>query len=91
MKCFACDGTGMCHDEEMRFDCPVCHGTGEYLPTNEEWFCGLSTEEKAQNLASWFRKTIWSMQQNKDVYDLSNDKFWQEWLKQPHTDKEVKK
>lgn len=28
-------------------ECEMCNGTGE-VQTNEEWFCGLSTEEKAE-------------------------------------------
>lgn len=46
--------------------------------TNEEWFCGLSTEEKAK----WFTaKACWIMRMNQ-----SNNpkKLWFEWLKEEH-------
>lgn len=35
--------------------CPICGGTGDTTnnipPTNEQWFCSLSTEEKAKWIA----------------------------------------
>ena len=31
-------------------ECDMCHGSGEVQMTNEEWFCTLSTEEKAEVL-----------------------------------------
>lgn len=46
--------------------------------TNEEWFCSLSTEEKAK----WFTaKAGWIMRMNQ-----SNNpkKLWFEWLKEEH-------
>ena len=51
--------------------------------TNEEWFCQLSTEEKADFLA----------QRDFDKWDNVNSKKeskkqWLVWLKQPHTIKE---
>lgn len=58
MKCKACNGTGKImatiykNDEigfvDKNYECAVCHGTGQIEQTNEEWFCGLSTEEKAK-------------------------------------------
>ena len=62
MKCYKCNGTGY---YDIDNECPVCDGTGEYEPfdadvkldklypteqNNEEWFCSLSTEEKAKFL-----------------------------------------
>lgn len=45
MKCPKCGGSGF--DVVHGFDCVSCDGKGEIEMTNEEWFCGLSTEEKA--------------------------------------------
>lgn len=54
MKCKHCNGTGTtnwCVNGTF-VDCPYCGGTGEIEveQTNEEWFCGLSTEEKAKTI-----------------------------------------
>lgn len=53
MKCKFCGGSGK--DNWMVgtvfLPCPVCNGTGEITQTNEEWFCQLSTEEKAKWIA----------------------------------------
>ena len=56
--------------------CDVCDGTGEVTMTNEEWFCGLSTKEKA--------KRIINIAVNSDC----DYRTIVEWLKQPHTFKE---
>ncbi len=60
MKCKYCEGTGKIKmptfDDEMPIleeDCGKCHGTGEIEVTNEEWFCSLSTEEKAKFLKNF--------------------------------------
>lgn len=47
--------------------------------TNEEWLCGLSTEEKAK-----FMCDIYEMGKNGKEYFMRLDKCV-EWLKQPHT------
>ena len=49
MKCGYCNGTGEhINDANRMTTCEFCGGTGVIKPmTNEEWFCGLSTEEKA--------------------------------------------
>lgn len=51
MKCSKCSGAGYIYNNLVCYaeDCSVCHGKGE-VQTNEEWFCGLSTEEKAKFL-----------------------------------------
>ena len=46
--------------------------------TNEEWFCGLSTEEKAKWLEN---KMTWAAQEQ----GTFTAKGWEMWLKQPHT------
>ena len=49
--------------------------------TNEEWFCQLPTEEKAQWLEE---KMTWAAQEQ----GTFTAKGWEMWLKQPHTEKE---
>ena len=76
--------------------CTFCDGTGEYEPfdadveldkldsepqTNEEWFCQLSTEEKAKWLEN---KMTWAAQEQ----GTFTAKGWEMWLKQPHIEKE---
>ena len=56
MKCKFCDGSGKDYWclNGVPYPCPVCNGTGEIKDeplTNEEWFCSLSTEEKAKWIA----------------------------------------
>ena len=89
MKCPKCGGTGkeywngnvFCN---TGFECDKCNGTGNIEQTNEEWFCRLSTEEKAE----------WLSNRDEFVYDCGQRGFtpkimdkdeWQQWLKQPHT------
>lgn len=45
--------------------------------TNEEWFCELSTEEKAKWLEN---KMTWAAQEQ----GTFTAKGWEMWLKQPH-------
>ena len=47
-------------------------------PTNEEWFCGLSTEEKAKVLR---RKTYGNGEENE-----REEQGWVNWLKAKHED-----
>lgn len=66
--------------------------------TNEEWFCGLSTEEKAKFIF-WqhfdvYGKTLWELMVNASK-GVARDKQAEvmigavvEWLKQPHKDGE---
>lgn len=55
----------------------------EHKLTNEEWFCVLSTEEKARFLACEFTVACddYAYSNNKETW---NEKYWLEWLKQPH-------
>ena len=60
MKCPICHGKGRIQDHKYNEEhdieylvycekkCEYCNGTGEVQMTNEDWFCGLSTEEKAR-------------------------------------------
>ena len=61
--------------------------------TNEQWFCGLSTEEKAKVLYNFFMaRTFCHLCPEEDVcdigyeckYDSGEVKDFVEWLKQPH-------
>ena len=53
-----------------------CKRYDKYEPlTNEEWFCGLSTEEKA-----WFLTKACESR----LEACERISFWMEWLKQPH-------
>ena len=88
MKCPECggyknfvslDGTPF----EVVRPCKRCHGTGEIEVTNEEWFDSLTTEEKAKVLACEFIVACddYAYSNNKETW---NEKYWVEWLKQPH-------
>lgn len=57
--------------------CDVCDGTGEVTMTNEEWFCSLSTEEKAKWLED---KMMWAAQEQ----GTFTSKGWIRWLKEIH-------
>ena len=83
--CPTCGGTGkvvhpmmsMNGDEYTgeweQHECEACNGTGVVEPlTNEEWFNGLATEEKA--------KRIINIAVNSDC----DYRTIVEWLKQPH-------
>lgn len=45
--------------------CPICGGTGDTVnnipPTNEQWFCSLSTEEKAEFSMRVFKNCTWCL------------------------------
>ena len=70
--------TDACGDKVCAFD-GDCEN---YVQNNEEWFCGLSTEEKAKFLRKIYRDGRddyvgeWYEQTEADFV---------EWLKQPHT------
>ena len=73
MKCKVCGGTGVIQGQApgLVSCCPACDGKGFIELTNEEWFCNLSTEEKATFLAK-----------NKMLnFDYQ---MWIEWLKEKH-------
>jgi len=86
MKCPACNGTGLVYNAlgDFEEDCGYCHGKGNVAEphTNEEWFCSLSTEEKADLLA----ELVWwihpSVQGGRKV-ELTKESFLR-WLKEKH-------
>ena len=80
--------------------CPICGGTGDTTnnipPTNEQWFCQLSTEEKARFITRYGirRQVLHSFETVGDSIQKSTDRHLgttdiyepiEEWLKQPHT------
>ena len=94
MKCPKCHGTGK-EDIVTGLNCDRCWGRGEVEVTNEEWFCGLSTEEKAKYIAksmffydSQFGLTmVEALSKSIEYEDGLNDTIEHdviEWLKQPH-------
>lgn len=88
MKCTKCNGYGYIDNlEGDGLKCPICNGTGEYEPfdtdveldklypteqTNEEWFCGLDTEDKAREISDMTAQGYW---EEELVY---------KWLKEKH-------
>ena len=85
MKCPKCGGAGYIYNNLVGYteDCFVCHGTGELL-TNEEWFCQLSTEEKAK----WITEnlSVYADSWVKSDEKLLNPITWEEWLKEKHNE-----
>ena len=72
------------HRKEKEQECN-CNRPYEIELTNEEWFCGLSTEEKAKVFANATYSTaetpltiLWGGKE-------AEQKKWELWLKQPHT------
>ena len=82
MKCPKCGGSGF--DVVHGFDCVSCDGKGEIEVTNEEWFCTLSTEEKAK----FFDKICYSAwgDINSRFRDMADYTDWIAWLKEIHDD-----
>ena len=85
MKCPSCNGEGKLEYPgfaDRYYQCPKCYGKGEIEVTNEEWFCGLSTKEKADLLA----ELVWwihpSVQGGRKV-ELTKESFLR-WLKEKH-------
>ena len=68
MKCPICNGKGYVYNALGSFneDCGHCQGTGKVRVegeplTNEEWFCQLSTEEKAEFSMRVFCNCSWCL------------------------------
>ena len=87
MKCPRCDGSGIAEaiqvsENDCEFiPCEYCEGQGE-VQTNEEWFCALSTEEKAETLSNVIRKA-WIGYVSKEC-NVDSWEFWEKWLKEKH-------
>ena len=70
--CENCSPRNQCTADKNRTGCKY------YQPmTNEEWFCQLPMEEKAQWLEE---KMTWAAQEQ----GTFTAKGWEMWLKQPH-------
>ena len=50
--------------------------------TNEEWFCSLSTEEKAEVIAEKIRHA--QLQYVPTYGTFTNSDWWEKWLKEIH-------
>jgi len=80
MKCSTCRGTGK-SKYGYNQPCTHCDGTGIIEPlTNEEWFCGLSTEGKAKAIVCLAVNAFHKQKKETDV-----DKIKQ-WLQEEHRD-----
>ena len=89
--CRTCNGKGTCrvnylNDRMIDIKCIDCKGTGEYPPllTNEEWFCQLSTEEKAKffhGIVIRAMQATWDGKKPDYPAYLSD---WKMWLKEVH-------
>ena len=86
MKCQLCDGKGeYMHQCGGYRPCEHCNGTGKIVQTNEEWFCGLSTEEKVTALLDLRERIRIKMRgeigsENK----FHKGYYYREWLKEKH-------
>ena len=76
------------------YEIATCSAFQPQDQTNEEWLCGLSTEEKAEWIADKSNEIISWILAEVDEHDgeyIDEDDYWQkksdvvEWLKQPHT------
>ena len=80
MKCPKCNGQRY---KAPDVPCGRCDGKGVVEPlTNEEWFCDLSTEEKADKLTDfsfWLVPTLPSEDKREQIR-----KKLLEWLKEIH-------
>lgn len=55
------------------------------MQTNEEWFCNLSTEEKAKVFANATYSTALAPMEILALDKEFEQKKWEMWLKQPHS------
>ena len=96
MKCPKCNGRGTVGyfhiDHFVDIECDRCHGSGEVSETdmtNEEWFCGLSTEEKADLMSRIVGCSNCPIPKDGRSCMGTYSGCWHEiikWLKQPHKD-----
>ena len=70
---------------EILIKCKKCNGTGEVEQTNEEWFCTLSTEEKAKWL-SRNSKFMYGCGRMETTPKVMYEEDWEWWLKEIHHD-----
>lgn len=94
MKCPICNGKGtqFIADYDGMYDivCDKCKGKGELdengkpILTNEEYLKSCTTEQLAEWIASVVQKAI-SIKKNNGIVMLESAIWWEEWLKQLHT------
>ena len=105
MECPRCDGMGKyinIFGDVIR--CDFCYGTGEIKrnddgsispigkqkpQTNEEWFCGLSTEEKAEFIAT---QCFWAysagFRRNLETKYACGE-YWDKWLRENYNENNI--
>lgn len=81
-RCPNCNGKGFYSVDWQTVRCEVCNGSGKKPMTNEEWFCQLSTEEKAKFLAKKCCEISckFFLGEAEEIFS----RYWIEWLKKPH-------
>ena len=84
MKCKVCGGTGVIQGQApgLVSCCPACGSKGFIEQTNEEWFCQLPTEEKAEFLAKKCCEISckFFLGEAEEIFS----RYWVEWLKEKH-------
>ena len=78
--CNECWGKGWIEKQGVQFDCRKCKGTGVIKnepQTNEEWFCSLSTEEKAK----WLNQQMMYAAREQGYFTVDG---LSKWLKEKH-------
>lgn len=79
MKCPRCNGKRCEPDNSLVWRaCKMCHGTGIVPDNNENWFCRLSTKEKAKEMCVIMADMA---EANDGVWD---EEMIEEWLKEEH-------
>ena len=93
IKCPKCGGTGFVPTNVFGVNgaikCDFCDGTGVFITnavepmTNEEWFCGLSTEDKAKWIAYqiYYATKCDVHNENRKNWSVTD---WEMWLKEKH-------
>ena len=86
MKCKVCGGAGVIQGQApgLVSCCPACDGKGFVEQTNEEWFCSMYTEAKAEWLADHMKCSKCPQQERCNRYHGGCVALMLEWLKQPH-------
>ena len=80
-KCDDCKFVENCVDYGWK-DCKKFTPKPNEPMTNEEWFCKLSTEEKAEVIAEKIRHA--QLQYVPTYGTFTNSDWWEKWLKEIH-------
>lgn len=88
IECPLCDGSCEITTEKQRRIYDACKNVAQKEPmTNEEWFCGLSTEEKVATLVDLHKKVRMKMRTEiGGENSLLNGDYHREWLKEKHNE-----